>query len=151
MDAKKIALLVGALFVAAVTAIMAKSMLGSGTAVPRRSSPPPCSRPARRCWSRPRRCPIGTILGPDAIRFQPWPKELVDGAYYVRGQDGADPVKMQGMVVRSDISAGQPVTQGALVSPQGSRLPRRGADAGHARRHHLGGRRLRGRRLRLPG
>jgi pilus assembly protein CpaB len=61
---------------------------------------------------------MGTILGPDSVRFQPWPKELVDGAYYVRGAAGVDPAKMQGMVVRSDITAGQPVTQGALVSPQ---------------------------------
>jgi pilus assembly protein CpaB len=62
--------------------------------------------------------PVGTILGPDSVRFQSWPKDLVDGAYYVRGQANVDPAKMIGMVVRSDITAGQPVTQGSLVSPQ---------------------------------
>jgi len=116
MDGKKIALLVGALFVAAVTAIMAKSMFGqtvTPTVVAAAAQP---TGPQVLVATKP--LPMGTILGPDSVRFQPWPKDLVDGAYFVRGQDGADPVKMQGMVVRADVSAGQPVTQGALVSPK---------------------------------
>jgi len=60
---------------------------------------------------------MGTILGPDSVRFQPWPQDLVDGAYYKRGDVGADPLKLQGMVVRNGITAGQPITQGTLVSP----------------------------------
>ena len=116
MDGKKIALLVGALFVAAVTAIMAKSMFGvavTPTVVAAAAQP---TGPQVLVATKP--MPMGTILGPDSVRFQTWPKDLVDGAYFVRGQPGADPVKMQGMVVRSDITAGQPVTQGALVSPK---------------------------------
>ena len=116
MDGKKIALLVGALFVAAVTAIMAKSMFGvavTPTVVAAAAQP---TGPQVLVATKP--LPMGTILGPDSVRFQTWPKDLVDGAYFVRGQPGADPVKMQGMVVRSDITAGQPVTQGALVSPK---------------------------------
>ena len=117
MDAKKIALLVGALFVAAVTAIMAKNMLGSGTTVPQVVAAA-VQPTGPQVLVATKALPVGTIIGPDAMRFQPWPKELVDGAYYVRGQANVDPVKMQGMVVRSNITAGQPVTQGALVSPQ---------------------------------
>jgi pilus assembly protein CpaB len=116
MDGKKIALLVGALFVAAVTAIMAKSMFGAQvtpTVVAAAAQP---VGPQVLVATKP--LPMGTILGPDSVRFAPWPKDLVDGAYFVRGAEGADPAKMQGMVVRSDITAGQPVTQGALVSPK---------------------------------
>ena len=117
MDGKKIALLVGALFVAAVTAIMAKSMFGTAAApqVMAMVAPQPTG-PQVLVATKP--LPVGTILGPDAVRFQPWPKDLVNGAYYVRGDAGVDPAKMIGMVVRSEITAGQPVTQGSLVSPQ---------------------------------
>lgn len=118
MDGKKIALLVGALFVAAVTAIMAKSMFGTAAApqvVAAIAAPQPTG-PQVLVATKP--LPMGTILGLDSVRFQPWPKDLVDGAYYVKGQAGVDPQKMIGMVVRSEVTAGQPVTQGSLVSPK---------------------------------
>ncbi|WBO23494.1 Flp pilus assembly protein CpaB [Sphingomonas abietis] len=117
MDGKKIALLVGALFVAAVTAIMAKSMFGS-TAAPQVVAAMPAVPTGPLVLVATKPLPVGTILGPDSVRFQPWPKDLVDGAYYVRGEANVDPAKMIGMVVRSEITAGQPVTQGSLVSPQ---------------------------------
>jgi len=59
--------------------------------------------------------PIGTIVGPDAYRFQPWPKELVEDAYVIQGQ--ADENKLVGSVVRTAIAAGQPVTTGSLIQP----------------------------------
>jgi len=117
MDGKKIALLVGALFVAAVTAIMAKNMFGTAAAPQAVAAiAPQPTGPQVLVATKP--LPVGTILGPDSVRFQPWPKDLVDGAYYVKGQANVDPTKMIGMVVRSEVTAGQPVTQGSLVSPQ---------------------------------
>jgi pilus assembly protein CpaB len=114
MDGKKIALLVSALFIAAVTAIMAKTLFGSA-ATPQAVASVPTGP---QVLVATKALPVGTILGPDAVKFQPWPKDLVDGAYYKRGDVNADPVKMQGMVVRNEITAGQPVTQGSLVSPK---------------------------------
>jgi len=117
MDGKKIALLVGALFVAAVTAIMAKSMFGTaGAPQAVAAMAPQPTGPQVLVATKP--LPVGTILGPDSVRFQPWPKDLVDGAYYVKGNANVDPLKMIGMVVRAEVTAGQPVTQGSLVSPQ---------------------------------
>ncbi len=116
MDGKKLALLIGALFVAAVTAIMAKSMFGATAAPQIMAAAPAPTGPQVLVATKP--LPVGTILGPDSVRFQPWPKDLVDGAYYIKGQPNADPTKLQGTVVRSEITAGQPVTQGAIVSPQ---------------------------------
>ncbi|MBA2935051.1 Flp pilus assembly protein CpaB [Sphingomonas sp. CGMCC 1.13654] len=117
MDGKKIALLVGALFVAAVTAIMAKNMFGTAAAPQAVAAmAPQPTGPQVLVATKP--LPVGTILGPDSVRFQPWPKDLVDGAYYVKGNEGADPEKLIGTVVRSEVTAGQPVTQGSLVSPQ---------------------------------
>jgi pilus assembly protein CpaB len=62
--------------------------------------------------------PVGTIIDPDSFAFQPWPKELMQSAYYVDGQPDGDPKKLLGTVVRYPVTAGQPVTRGALVGPQ---------------------------------
>jgi pilus assembly protein CpaB len=60
--------------------------------------------------------PVGTIIDADAFAYQPWPKELMQGAYYVEGQPDAK--NLAGTVVRYAIAAGQPVTRGSLVGPQ---------------------------------
>src|SRR3546814_4814803 len=57
-----------------------------------------------------RALPVGTIIGPDSFRFQPWPKELVEQAYFLKGE--TDPASLAGTVVRNTITAGQPITQG---------------------------------------
>jgi pilus assembly protein CpaB len=60
--------------------------------------------------------PVGTIIDPDSFTLQPWPKELMQGAYYVEGQP--DTKNLAGTVVRYAIAAGQPVTRGSLVGPE---------------------------------
>ncbi|MBB5687064.1 Flp pilus assembly protein CpaB [Sphingobium boeckii] len=112
MDVKKIALLVGALLIAAVTAIMAKNMF-SGSSAPTAEAAAVVDGPQVLVATR--ALPVGTIIEPDAFRFQPWPKELIQSAYYIKGE--ADPAAMTGTVVRYAITAGQPITQGALVKP----------------------------------
>jgi pilus assembly protein CpaB len=62
-----------------------------------------------------RALPVGTIITADAFAFQEWPKEMVQDAYFIDGE--ADMSKLLGTVVRFPITAGQPLTQGALVSP----------------------------------
>lgn len=115
MDAKKVALLVGALFVAAITAFMAKNMFGTAPAsVAIAAIAPAPTGPQVLVATKP--LPVGTILGPDAMHYQTWPKDMVDGAYYVKGQADAEPGHLQGMVVRTAIAVGQPLAQGALVS-----------------------------------
>jgi len=61
--------------------------------------------------------PVGTIIDAEAFRYQPWPQGLVQEAYYVRGAAGLDPQSLIGTVVRTEISAGQPVTRGAVIRP----------------------------------
>jgi pilus assembly protein CpaB len=62
--------------------------------------------------------PVGTIIDAEAFTFQPWPKELLQSAYYMEGQPDGDPKKLLGTVVRNAMTAGQPVTRGSLVGPQ---------------------------------
>jgi len=113
MDVKKIALLVGALLVAAITAFMAKSMF-SGASAPSASAAPTVAVGPEVLVAT-RAMPVGTIIEPDSFRFQPWPKDLIQSAYYLKGE--ADPTTLSGTVVRYAITAGQPITQGALVKP----------------------------------
>jgi pilus assembly protein CpaB len=116
MDARKLILLVGALVVAAVTAFMARSLM-VGAPAPVAGAMPVATAPTNttEVLVAKRALPVGTILDAAAVEFRPWPKELVEGAYYVKGE--ADPAKLQGTVVRFAIPAGQPLTQGAVVKP----------------------------------
>lgn len=113
MDVKKIALLVGALVIAAVTAFMAKNMF-SGASAPQAAAAAPVPTGPKVLVAT-RALPVGTIIEPDSFRFQPWPKDLVQSAYYIEGE--ADMAGLTGTVVRYAITAGQPITQGALVKP----------------------------------
>ncbi|MBY8822760.1 Flp pilus assembly protein CpaB [Sphingomonas colocasiae] len=113
MDVRKIALLVGALLIAAVTAFMAKSMFSGASAPSAAAAPTVPMGPEVLVATR--AMPIGTIIEPDSFRFQPWPKDLIQSAYYLKGE--ADPATLSGTVVRYAITAGQPITQGALVKP----------------------------------
>ncbi len=114
MDARKLILLVGALVVAAITAFMARNLM-VGTPAPVAGAAPAVNENTKEVLVAVRALPVGTILDMSAMEFRPWPKDLVEGAYYVKGD--ADPAKLAGTVVRFPIPAGQPVTQGALVKP----------------------------------
>lgn len=113
MDAKKIALLIGALLIAGITAFMAKSMFAAPAAPAVQAAIVPKNGPEILVATR--TLPIGTIIEPDSFRYQPWPDELVENAYYKKGE--ADPASLAGTVVRTPVTAGQPLTKGALVQP----------------------------------
>lgn len=113
MDARKVILLVGALLVAAVTAFMARSMFAGSSAPTAVAQEAEVTGPMVLVATR--ALPVGTIIDADSFRFQPWPEELVEGSYFIRGE--ADLDSLISTVVRSEITAGQPITQGSLVRP----------------------------------
>lgn len=117
MDSRKVVLLVGALVVAALTAFFARTLLiGSGAPQAAAVGMPanvPVDGPEVLVATR--ALPVGTIIDATALQFKPWPKELVDNAYFLRA--GTNIQALQGTVVRTAITAGQPMTQGALVKP----------------------------------
>ena len=61
--------------------------------------------------------PVGTIIDAESLAYQAWPKELVQNAYYTEGSPESDIAKLLGTVVRNPVTAGQPLTRGALVGP----------------------------------
>ena len=115
MDVKKLALLIGALLIAGVTAFMAKSMFTGS------SAPQAVARPVAPVGPEilvaTRNLPVGTIITAESIRYQPWPEGLVQDAYFIRGEDNGDPSTLLGTVVRAEINIGQPVTRGTLIRP----------------------------------
>src|SRR3954454_1687251 len=116
MNVKKLALLVGALVIAVVTAVMAKNMF-AGAGAQQASAAPAVPLGPKVLVAR-KALPVGTIIDAESLTYQPWPKELVQSAYYLEGSPGSDPKQLLGTVVRYPITAGQPVTRGSLVGPQ---------------------------------
>jgi pilus assembly protein CpaB len=114
MDVKKLALLVGALVIAVITAVMAKNMFAGAGAQQAVAAPTVPVGP--KVLVAKKALPVGTIIDADSFSFQPWPKELMQNAYYVEGQP--DTTNLAGTVVRYQIAAGQPVTRGSIVGPQ---------------------------------
>lgn len=114
MDKKKLLLLVTALLIALTTAFAARSIFSGGAAAPQAEAVPVTPMGPKVLVAQ-RALPTGTIITADAISFQDWPKELVQDAYFLDGQ--ADMSKLLGTVVRYPVTAGQPLTQGALVAP----------------------------------
>jgi pilus assembly protein CpaB len=112
MDRKKIVLLLGALIIAVGTAFAARTMFAGGAAPEAEAAPVPTGP---KVLVANRALPTGTIITADAMGYQQWPEELVQDAYFLDGE--SDISKLLGTVVRHPITAGEPVTQGSLVSP----------------------------------
>jgi pilus assembly protein CpaB len=113
MDRKKLFLLLGALVVAIGTALAARSMFAGASAPQAEAAQTKPQGP--KVLVAKRALPVGTIITADAVGYQLWPKEMVQDAYFVDGE--ADMNQLLGTVVRHPITAGEPVTQGALVYP----------------------------------
>jgi pilus assembly protein CpaB len=116
MDVKKVALLIGALVIAVVTAVMAKNMF-TGAGAEQAAAAPVVPMGPKVLVAR-KALPVGTIIDAESLAFQAWPKELVQNAYYTEGSPDADMSKLLGTVVRNPVTAGQPLTHGALVGPK---------------------------------
>ena len=127
MDRKKVILLVAALLIAAITAFMARSMF-TGAAAPQAAAAKPVET-GPKVMVATKVLPVGTIITADSFRYQPWPKELIEDAYFMEGgavgepapgaapAEAAAPDEIIGTVVRNSITAGQPITKGSLVRP----------------------------------
>jgi pilus assembly protein CpaB len=115
MDAKRVALLVGALVIAIATALVARNMF-SASGSPQVSAAAMQDGPdTPHVLVAIKALPVGTIVDAESFRFQPWPKDLVEEAYYLQGK--VNPQSLAGSVIRNPVTTGQPLTQGALIKP----------------------------------
>ena len=82
--------------------------------------------PATKIMVAARKLSVGTIIKPEDVKWQPWPEAGINEAYYssrgskTKEKKAETPKGLAGKVVRSPITAGEPVTRSALVS-QGER------------------------------
>jgi pilus assembly protein CpaB len=114
MDKKKLTLLLVALVIAVGTALGARTLF-VGASAPQVAAAQPVAQGPKVLVAQ-RALPVGTIITADSISFQAWPKDMVQDAYFTDDPD-TDMQKLIGTVVRFPITAGQPVTRGALVAP----------------------------------
>src|ERR671917_2827388 len=99
MDVKKLALLVGALVIAVITAVMAKNMF-AGAGAQQAAAAPAVPLGPKVLVAR-KALPVGTIIDAESLAYQPWPKELVQNAYYAEGTPDGDVKALLGTVVRN--------------------------------------------------
>jgi len=105
--------------IAAVTAIMAKNMFaGAGAEKAAAAAATQAVPTGPKVLVARKDLPVGTIIDAEALTFQPWPKEMTQNAYYTEGQPDADMAQLLGTVVRYPVTAGQPLTHGAVVGPK---------------------------------
>src|SRR4030095_12194422 len=101
MDVKKVALLIGALVIAVITAVMAKNMFTGAGAEQAAAAPAVPLGPkvlvARKSLS------VRTIIHAASLAYPTRPQELVQGAYYTEGSPDGNVAKMIGTVVRNPI------------------------------------------------
>jgi pilus assembly protein CpaB len=114
MDVRKLMLLIGALVVAAVTAVTAKNLF-SGASAPTAAAAPVPAGPEVLVAAKP--LTVGTIIDAESFRYQRWPEAISQPAYYIKGQPGSNPQALIGSVVRNEISVGQPITAGSVIKP----------------------------------
>ena len=115
MDRKKMMLLVGALIIAIGTALLARSIFAGAAAPTADAAAAAAAAKGPKVLVAQRALPVGTIITADAVAYQAWPKDMVQDAYFLNGE--ADVTKLLGTVVRFNVTAGEPITQGSLVSP----------------------------------
>jgi pilus assembly protein CpaB len=122
MDRKKVILLVSALVIAALTAFMARSMF-TGAAAPQAAAAAAPVKTGPEVLVATKALPVGTLITAESFRYQPWPEELIEDAYFIKGgeeKDGSKSSTMEslvGTVVRNAVTAGQPITKESLVAP----------------------------------
>ncbi len=113
MDKKKLMLLLGAGVLAIGSALGARSLF-AGASAPKAEAAQQVPKGPKVLVAQ-RALPVGTIITADSIAFQSWPKDMVQDAYFIDGE--ANMTKLLGTVVRYQVTAGQPLTQGSLVAP----------------------------------
>lgn len=114
MNTQRVLVLGVAALAAGAAALLARGLLGGGTEKVKAAPPSPRIVMAQVLVASNYLQP-GVALSPSSVRWQAWPKSIVDPSFIVktRGEDIAAIV--QGTVARSQMVAGEPVTTKKIV------------------------------------
>jgi pilus assembly protein CpaB len=112
----RLLLVVVALGIAGLTAFLVRTYLSNKEAQLAQSGEPEKSVAAVEVLVADRELAAGTIVQPDAFRWQPWPGEDIHSSYVLRAS-GFDPKELAGAAVKRAIAAGEPVGPNRFVKP----------------------------------
>ncbi|HEY0524863.1 MAG TPA: Flp pilus assembly protein CpaB [Stellaceae bacterium] len=107
-----------ALLISGLTAVGTRNWLDArlADARPALAVPVPQALPAKQVLVANVDLPAGQFVRPEHLRWQAWPADAVGDAFVVEG--GARTIEdFEGAVVRSGVTAGEPVTEARLVRP----------------------------------
>lgn len=114
MNTQRLVVLGLALVAAASAAFMVRSMLGGGTpAVEAKNAAPPIAMSEVLVASA--NLTPGQKLLPEQVRWEKWPSSSVDASFITHASVGSEEEATKGVVVRSPILQGQPITNNAIV------------------------------------
>lgn len=115
MNLARVLLVVVALGIAGLTALLVRSYLASREAELAKVEPEERAATTEVLVAD-RELAAGTIVQPDAFRWQPWPDDAVNPNYVTRAS-GFDPAELAGAAVKRAIAAGEPVGPNRFVKP----------------------------------
>ena len=118
MSVRNIILIIAAVFITVGTGILARNWLESQR--PKEAAAPPPPVEGAMVLVAATDLPTGTLLQEKHLRWQAWPTKSVAETYVIKPEvKGApDPIRdIAGAVVRSGISAGEPLTKGQYLKP----------------------------------
>lgn len=105
-----------ALLLAGATAYMARSWLEEKKTAPAVATAAPAAEVKfKKVLVAARSLGVGSFVGEPSFEWQKWPDIEVPESYFVEGQRPMS--ELDGAVVRKEIVAGEPVTEGSLVKP----------------------------------
>lgn len=113
MNTKRIVVLVAAGVMAIVAALLARGMMGGGT--PKVEAKIAPAMPMSDVLVAGSVLQPGQALTADQVRWQKWPASSVDSTFITRNSVGSIDDIVKGTVVRSPLTAGQPITNASIV------------------------------------
>lgn len=115
MSARKLILALSLLGIAAVAALLVRTMLSSqpGETVTEAVAESKVEMP--RILVVASDMPVGTFVTPGGLRWQDWPEESVLQMHFLEGRETME--ELEGAVVRTRVSPGEPLVRGHVVKP----------------------------------
>lgn len=114
MNTQRLVVLGLALVAAAGAAFMVRSMLGGGTPPVEAKNAPPVIAMSEVLVANANLTPGQKLLA-EQVRWEKWPSSSVDASFITHNVVGSEAEAVKGVVVRSPILQGQPITTNAVV------------------------------------
>jgi hypothetical protein len=113
MNFTRIAILAVAAIAAGAAALLVRGMLGGGTPPVQASLPPPAA--TLDILVAAKDIPPGRALDTASVRWESWPKNSVSNIFITRQAQPDINKAVAGVVVRSPLTTGQPITEASIV------------------------------------